>query len=432
MTLAIFLGVLLIGILLGLPVAFSLLLSGLGLMIHMGMFSTGLAFPSDILASALVNGVDSFALLAIPFFLVAGETMAAGGLSRRIVRLAMAYLGHKKGGLGYVAIFTSVVLAGLSGSAAADAAALVAILLPMMRGANYPESRSAGLLASGGIIAPVIPPSVPLILVGVAGNISISRLFMGGIAPGLMMGAALMLTWAYLMRNEETQMQEKADKAERRAALKDGVWALVLPFIIIIGIRFGVFTPTEAAVVAAVYAIFVSTVIYRELTLKRFYEVLVSSCKSAGMIMFLVGCAMVASWLITAAQLPQQLSALLGPLVDSPRLLMFVIMMLVLAIGMVMDLSPTVLILVPLLMPLVKEAGIDPAYFGLMFVMNCCIGLITPPVGTVLNVVCGVGKLRVERAIVGVLPFVGVYALLLMLFTVFPQLIIAPMNLIAG
>lgn len=432
MTLAIFLGVLLAGILLGLPVAFSLLLSALALMLNMGMFSGGLLMPSDILASALVNGVDSFALLAIPFFLVAGETMASGGLSRRIVRLAMACIGHKKGGLGYVAIFTSIVLAGLSGSAAADAAALVAILLPMMRGGGYPESRSAGLLAAGGIIAPVIPPSVPLILVGVAGNISISRLFMGGIAPGLMMGGALMLTWSYLMRDEETTLQEKATKKERRDALKDGVWALILPFIIIIGIRFGIFTPTEAAVVAAVYAIFVSSVIYRELTLAKFYVVLVNSCKSAGMIMFLVGCAMVASWLITAAQLPQQLAAMLGPLIDSPRMLMLVIMLLVLAIGMVMDLSPTILILVPLLMPIIREAGIDPAYFGLMFVMNCCIGLITPPVGTVLNVVCGVGRLKVEKAIVGVLPFVGVYAVLLMLFTLFPGLIIVPMNLIAG
>ncbi|SDR48550.1 TRAP transporter large permease subunit [Pseudovibrio sp. Tun.PSC04-5.I4] len=432
MTLAIFLGVLLVGILLGLPVAFSLLLSALALMVNMGMFSSGLLMPSDILASALVNGVDSFALLAIPFFLVAGETMASGGLSRRIVRLAMACIGHKKGGLGYVAIFTSVVLAGLSGSAAADAAALVAILLPMMRGAGYPESRSAGLLAAGGIIAPVIPPSVPLILVGVAGNISISRLFMGGIAPGLMMGGALMMTWSYLMRDEETTLHEKATKKERNDAFKDGIWALILPFIIIIGIRFGIFTPTEAAVVAAVYAIFVSSVVYGELTLAKFYEVLVNSCKSAGMIMFLVGCAMVASWLITAAQLPQQLAAMLGPLIESPRLLMLVIMLLVLAIGMVMDLSPTILILVPLLMPIIREAGIDPAYFGLMFVMNCCIGLITPPVGTVLNVVCGVGRLKVEKAIVGVMPFVGVYAVLLMLFTVFPDLIIVPMNLIAG
>ncbi len=426
MTLAIFLIVLIGGILLGVPVAFSLLLSSVALMVHLDLFS------ADILAQSLVNGVDSFALLAIPFFLVAGEVMACGGLSKRIVRLAMATVGHYKGGLGYVATFTAIVLAGLSGSAAADAAALVAILFPMMRKAGYPEARSAGLLAAGGIIAPVIPPSVPLILIGVAGNISIAKLFMGGIAPGLMMGAALLLTWRHMVRNEDIAVQERASSEERRTAFRDGIWALFLPFIIIIGIRFGIFTPTEAAVVAAVYAIFVSAVIYRELTFAKFYQALLSSGRSTGMILFLVGCAMVASWLITVAQLPQQLAVLLEPLIDSPRLLMAAIMLLVLLIGMVMDLSPTVLILVPLLMPVVKAAGIDPVYFGLMFIMNACIGLITPPVGTVLNVVCGVGNIRVEKAVTGILPFVGVYSILLIIFILFPALIIVPMKFISG
>ncbi|PLW77058.1 TRAP transporter large permease subunit [Cohaesibacter celericrescens] len=426
MTLIIFIGVLIGGILLGVPVAFSLLLSSLALMVHLDMFS------ADILAQSLVNGVDSFALLAIPFFLVAGEVMAVGGLSQRIVRLAMALLGHRKGGLGYVATFTAVVLAGLSGSAAADAAALVAILFPMMKQAGYPEARSAGLLAAGGIIAPVIPPSVPLILVGVAGNISIAKLFLGGIAPGLMMGAALLLTWSYLLRNEDLEVLEKATGKERWIAFKDGIWALILPLIIIVGIRFGIFTPTEAGVVAAVYAIVISVFVYRELTLPLLYKVLIVSAKSTGMILFLVGCAMVASWLITVAQLPQQLAEMLQPLIDSPRLLMAAIMLLVFFIGMVMDLSPTVLILVPLLMPVVKQAGIDPVYFGLMFIMNCCIGLITPPVGTVLNVVCGVSKIRVEKAVVGILPFVAVYAVLIVIFTILPELIIVPMRLIAG
>lgn len=426
MTLAIFLSVLIGGILLGIPVAFSLLLSSLALMLHLDMFS------ADILAQSLVNGVDSFALLAIPFFLVAGETMVYGGLSQRIVRLAMAAVGHYKGGLGYVATFTAIVLAGLSGSAAADAAALVAILFPMMQKAGYPEGRSAGLLAAGGIIAPIIPPSVPFILIGVSGNISIAKLFLGGIAPGLMMGTALLLTWRHMVRNEDMVVQEKATKAEFREALRHGILALFLPIIIIVGIRFGIFTPTEAAVVAAVYAIFISAVVYRELSWAKFYKVLVSTGKSTGMIMFLVGCAMVASWLITIAQLPQQLAMMLQPLIDSPRLLMAAIMFLVLLIGMVMDLSPTVLILVPLLMPVVKAAGIDPVYFGIMFIMNACIGLITPPVGTVLNVVCGVGKIRVEKAVVGILPFVGVYSLLLIIFIIFPGLITVPLYLIAG
>jgi tripartite ATP-independent transporter DctM subunit len=426
MTLALFLVVLIGSIVLGLPVAFALLLAAIALMLHMDLFS------ADILAQSLINGVDSFPLLAIPFFLVAGEVMSTGGLSKRIVRMASTLVGHRKGGLGYVAIFASVLLAGLSGSAVADAAALVSILYPMMRKAGYPEGRSIGLLASGGIIAPVIPPSLPLILIGVAGNISIKNLFLGGIVPGLMMGAALVAVWTFLMRNESMASLPKASWGERLTAIKEGFWALLLPIIIIGGIRFGVFTPTEAAVVAAVYAIFVSSVIYREMSWRSFYETLVTAARSTAMVMFLVGCAMVAAWLITVAQMPQQLAQLLQPLIEHPRLLMAVIMLIVLLVGMVMDLSPTILILVPLLMPVVKLAGIDPVYFGLLFVINCSIGLLTPPVGTVLNVVCGVSRVPMSTAVKGTFPFIVAYAMLLALFVAFPSLVIVPMKWFIG
>jgi len=426
MTLFIFLGVLIVGILLRLPVAFALLLSAIALMFHLDVFS------ADILAQSLINGVDNFALLAIPFFLIAGEVMSAGGLSTRIVRLASCYVGHRKGGLGYVAIMTSVLLAGLSGSAVADAAALVSILYPMMKAEKYPESSSMGLLASGGIIAAVIPPSLPLILIGVAGGISIKNLFLGGIVPGILMGITLTIVWSFIVRKESLPVKEKATKEEKRSALRDGLWALMLPIIIVGGIRFGIFTPTEAAVVAAVYAIFISTFIYRELNLRKFFLVLLTAGRATAMVMFLVGCAMVAAWLITIAQLPQQLAGLLEPLIDSPRLLMAVIMLIVFMIGMVMDLSPMVLILVPLLMPVINIAGIDPVYFGLMFIINCSISLIVPPVGTVLNVVCGVAKAPMSQATRGALPFIFAYCLLLILFVIFPQIIIFPMQFVIG
>jgi tripartite ATP-independent transporter DctM subunit len=425
-TLLLFLAVLMIAILAGLPVAFALLLAAVALMLQLNLFS------SDILAQALINGVDSFPLLAIPFFLVAGEVMSRGGLSHRIVRLAMALVGHRRGGLGYVAILTAILLAGLSGSAVADAAALVSILYPMMRNAGYPEGRSLGLLASGGIIAPIIPPSLPLILIGVAGNISIAKLFLAGIFPGLVMGLTLMVVWSIVIRGEDLETLPKASKQERRTALKEGFWALLMPVIIIGGIRTGAFTPTEAAVVAAVYAIFVSTVIYRELSLRALFDALIAAARSTAMVMFLVGAAMVAAWMITVAQLPQQLAILLGPLVDSPRLLMLTIMILVLMVGMFMDLAPTVLILTPLLMPVVLMAGIDPVYFGLMFILNCSIGLLTPPVGTVLNVVCGVGRVPLSATVKGVAPFILAYIGLLGLFIAFPQIITIPARFLGG
>jgi tripartite ATP-independent transporter DctM subunit len=426
MTLALFLGVLFAGILVGLPVAFALLLSAMALMLHMDLLR------ADIVGQTLINGVDSFPLLAVPFFLVAGEVMSRGGLSRRIVQLAMSLVGHRRGGLGYVAILTAILLAGLSGSAVADAAALVSILYPMMKQAGYPQGRSLGLLASGGIIAPIIPPSLPLILLGVAGNISIAKLFMAGIFPGLLMGLTLMVVWSLLIGGEDMQTLPKASAAERRRAIREGGWALMLPVIIIGGIRSGVFTPTEAAVVAAVYAIAISTLVYRELSLAAFYETLVAAGRTTAMVMFLVGCAMVAAWLITVAQLPQQLASLMGPLVESPRLLMLCIMILVLLVGMVMDLAPTVLILVPLLMPVVTMAGIDPVYFGLMFILNCSIGLLTPPVGTVLNVVCGVGKVQLSEAVRGTAPFLAAYVIVLGLFIAFPQIIIVPARILGG
>ncbi|QQK64630.1 TRAP transporter large permease subunit [Cobetia sp. cqz5-12] len=421
MTIGLFLGSLLAAIGLSLPIAFALLVSAIVLMLHLDLFN------SQILAQNLVNGADSYTLLAIPFFLTAGEVMSRGGLSQRIVTLAMSLVGHRKGGLGFVAIFAAIVMASLSGSAVADTAALASMLLPMMRKAGYPLGRSSGLMAAGGIIAPIIPPSIPLIIIGVAGGISIGKLFLAGIVPGLIMGVTLVVMWLFMTRKEDLVVTKKATGRERLKALKDSFWAIMLPVIIIGGIKSGIFTPTEAGVVAAVYAIFVATVIYRELDLSQLYAVLAQAARSTAIVMFLVAAAMVASWLISIAQLPLMVAGLLQPLADDPRILMLAIMGIVLVVGMVMDLTPTILVLTPILMPIVKLAGIDPVYFGIMFVLNCAIGLITPPVGNVLNVITSVGNLKFEKAVSGVAPFALAYVVILLLFVAFPQIITAPL-----
>lgn len=422
MTLLIFVGSLLGAMAIGVPVAFALVFCGVMLMWHMDMFN------AQIVAQNMITGADTFTLLAIPFFLLAGELMNAGGLSRRIIDFALACVGHIKGGLGIVAILAAVIMASLSGSASADTAALAAILIPMMREAGYSVPRSAGLIASGGVIAPVIPPSMAFIVFGVAANVSISKLFMAGIAPGLMMGFTLVAMWLWLVRKSDVKPLPKQTTKQRLQATGRGAWALGMPVIILGGIRMGVVTPTEAAVVAAVYAWFVGMFVYRELKARELYGVFLRAGKTTAVVMFLVAAAMVSAWLITAADIPGELTGLVEPLIDQPKMLMFVIMVLVMVVGTALDLTPTILILTPVLLPIVKLAGIDPVYFGVMFVMNSCVGLLTPPVGVVLNVVSSVARVPLGRVVWGVMPFLMAYMALLFLFVIFPELITVPMQ----
>lgn len=426
MTLAVFLGSLLGAMALGIPIAYALLVSGAALMWHLH------DFDAQILAQNLIEGANSFTLLAVPFFLLAGEIMNAGGLSRRIVGVALALVGHVRGGLGYVAIIAACLLASLSGSAVADAAALTALLLPMMVKAGHDRARSAGLIAAGGIIAPIIPPSIGFVIFGVAANVSITRLFLAGIVPGLIIGAALWGTWWWMSRRERVPTQPRKSLPEIGRALRESLWALGLPVIILVGLRFGVFTPTEAAVVAAVYALFVATAVYRELTLAQVFATFVGAAKTTAIVMLLVAAAMVSSWLITIAQIPQQMIGLLEPFMGSPTLLLVAIMVLVMAVGTAMDMTPTILILTPVLMPVVKAAGIDPVYFGVLFIINNAIGLITPPVGTVLNTVAGVGRLTLDEVTRGMLPFMTAQFAAMFLMVLFPQLVTVPARWFTG
>lgn len=426
MTIFIFLASLLGAMALGIPIAFALLASGVALMLHLDMFD------AQILAQNFINGADSFPLLAVPFFMLAGEIMNTGGLSRRIVNLAMALVGHVRGGLGYVTILAGCLLSSLSGSAVADAAALTALLLPMMTAAGHSKQTSGGLISATAVIGPIIPPSIAFVIFGVSANLSIGKLFIAGIFPGIMIGLSLALTWWLLCRKGTVQRPPKKSTGEVWKAARESVWALMLPLIIIVGLRMGVFTPTESAVVAAVYALFVATVVYRELSLKSLVPVFVNAAKTSAVIMFLVAAAMVSSWLITVANIPQQLVALLEPFMDNQTLLLLAIMLLVMAVGTAMDMTPTILIMTPVLMPVIKAAGIDPIYFGVLFVINNSIGLITPPVGTVLNVVAGVGRMKMDDIFKGVLPFMWAEFGILLVMTLFPQTVIWPARFLMG
>ena len=423
MTVTVFLASLLAAMAVGVPIAYALLICGVALMLYLGNFD------SQILAQNLIEGANSFPLLAAPFFMLAGEIMNVGGLSKRIVKLALALVGHRRGGLGYVTIVAACLMAALSGSAVADTAALAALLLPMMVAAGHNRARAGGLIASAGIIAPVIPPSIGFVIFGVAANVSVTKLFIGGIVPGLLMGASIAVAWYIVARKEHLSPPAKAAPGEIWTALRESTWALVLPFIVLVGLKMGVFTPTEAAVVAAVYALFVATVVYREMRLAQLYDVFLSAAKTSAIVMFLVAAAMVSAWLITVANLPGELIQLLQPFLGSPTTLLLIMMVVTMIVGTAMDMTPTILILTPVFMPLVRAAGIDPIVFGVLFIINNAIGLVTPPVGTVLNVVAGVGKMSMDEVTKGVIPFMIAEFVVMFLMVFVPQIITWPMKL---
>jgi tripartite ATP-independent transporter DctM subunit len=426
MTISVFLFSLLGAMAIGMPIAFALLVCGVALMYHLNMMD------AQIIAQNLISGADSFPLMAAPFFMLAGEIMNTGGLSKRIVNVALTLVGHVRGGLGYVVILASCILAALSGSAVADAAALSALLFPMMVKAGHDPAKSAGLIAAGGIIGPIIPPSIGFIIFGVAAGLSISKLFLAGIVPGILIGVGLAVAWWWEVRGETTAKPPKATRTEVIHAFVDGAWALALPGIIIFGLKFGIFTPTEAAVVCAVYALFVAMFIYKELKWGDLYHVFAAAAETTAVVMFLVAAALVSAWLITIAELPAQVASLLEPFMGNKTILMIAMMALVVIVGTALDMTPTILILTPVLMPIVKQAGIDPIYFGVLFIINNSIGLITPPVGTVLNVVCGVAKIKMDDIIRGVWPFMIAQLIVLFLLVAFPILVTGPAKWFGG
>ncbi|WP_024539615.1 TRAP transporter large permease [Comamonas badia] len=405
---------------LGVPIAFALMFAGIALMLLTGQFD------AQVVVQNAVAGADNFVLMAVPFFILAGELMNAGGLSKRIVEMASAFVGHLRGGLGYVAIGAGIMLASLSGSAVADTAALAAILVPMMRQAGYNPGRACGLMAASGIIAPVIPPSIGFLIFGVTANVSITRLFLAGIVPGVLMGAVLVIAWWFVARTQNAAVTARAPWGLRLRLLGQGGWALMMPVIIIGGLRFGIFTPTESAVVAAAYALFVGLVVYRELNWHSIYEALLSTARTTSVVLLLAALAMVASYMITITDISGQVGGWLEGLVQSPMLLVAAMMVVIFFAGMVLDFIPIVLIFTPVFMPIVTVAGIDPVYFGVVFIMNCSIGMITPPVGVVLNVVSSIGKVTMDEAVRGILPFLLALGILLVLLILFPALVTVP------
>lgn len=411
---------------LGLPLAFVLVICALLMMLSLGQ--------SDIMVVAqnMVSGTNSFSLMAIPFFMLAGEIMDRGGLSIRIVRFAKLIVGRVRGGLGYVAILSTIVFSGLSGSAVADAAALGAILIPLMVKNGYRKSRSVAFIAAGAIVAPMIPPSIPMIVMGTSTGLSITKLFMSGLVPGLIVCFGLLIAWFFVLRHDGYDDRESFTWAEAKRIIVDSFPALMMPILIVGGIRFGWFTPTEAGAFAVVYALLVCKFVYREFSFSDMGKVFISAASSTSTIMFIVAGATAASIYFTLAQVPMAMADALSGLIEHPTILLVLINIFLLFMGMIMDCTPNILIFAPVLFPIIKQAGIDPYYFACLMNFNLCIGLITPPVGVVLYVAMDSSK-DGERVSTGgvikdLLPFLMVEVGLLFLMTFIPSLITAPLN----
>ena len=411
----------------GIPICLVLVLCAMVLMWHAGIWD------SMIIPTAMLDGANNYPLMAIPFFVFAGEIMAAGGLSRRVVQLAQLMIGRVRGGLGYAAVIASIIFAGLMGSSVGEAAALGGLLLPMMKEVGYKPGRAGAVIASGAILGPIIPPSTNFILLGATiSGLSITKLFMIGLFPGIFIGLALMCVWFFIVRIDNYNETITFTRAEKIKIIIDSTPAFLMPVLLLGGIRFGIFTPTEGGAFAAIYAIAVCVLYYRELSFKGLLKVSAAAARTTSVVMLIVATASAVGWFITMAQIPNQMTALFKPLIDTPVLLLLCINVFLFLIGMVMDLTPNILIFAPVFYPLIMEAGIDPYYFGLLFILNLGIGVITPPVGTVLYVVCGVGNIKIIELIKNLAPFLLIELVMLFILLFFPSLSIEPMNWLMG
>lgn len=417
-----FFGSLAVFLAIGVPIALVLVLCSIVMMFASGNWDV-MTIPNS-----MMDGANNYPLMAIPFFVFAGEIMAVGGLSKRVVDLAQLLIGRVKGGLGYAAILASIIFAGLMGSSVGEAAALGGLLLPMMKRVGYNPGRAGGIIASGAILGPIIPPSTNFIILGSTVSLSVTKLFMIGLVPGLILGFGLMVVWFFIVRKDGYTETLTFTREESIAILKDASPAFLLPVLLLGGIRFGVFTPTEGGAFCAMFAIGVCMFYYRELSFRQLLRVSATAARTTAIVMLIVATATAVGYFITLAQIPQYIVKMFEPFIDSPNLLLVIIMIFLLLAGMVMDLTPNVLIFAPVFYPLILQAGIDPYHFGLLFILNLGIGVITPPVGTVLYVVCSIGNIKLPELVMKMMPFVLVEIFILFLLVFFPKLSLVPLS----
>jgi tripartite ATP-independent transporter DctM subunit len=412
------LGILFFLMLIGVPIAISLIWASVA-----GFLASIYYVPLEVIPQRLITSTDSFPLLAIPFFMLTGEFMMSGSMGRRIAAFAFATVGWIRAGLAQVSTLTSMFFAGISGSGAADTAAVGKMMIPMMEQKGYDKGFAAATVASAGTIAVVIPPSIPMIVYGVTAGVSIGDLFTAGIVPGIIIGLSIMMLNYWITRkNNYSEEAGKFEFTTFRRTLFEGALALVLPLIIIFGIRGGIFTPTEAGAAAAAYAFFINKFVYKDMDWKDIPESFLRAGKMTAMVVFIIAAANLFGWLLTAEQIPQQLTQLVTSISDNKLLILLMFNIIFFIAGCFLNASAAITILTPLLLPIAMGVGIDPVFFGVVMVVNLSIGLITPPVGLDLFIVKGIADVSYDKLIRAVTPFIIVMVLDLLLITYFPAL----------
>jgi len=405
-------------LILGAPIAFCIGISSL-----IGLLSLEHT-PLLLLPHMMFQGVDSFALLAVPFFVFAGTLMNAGGITRRLVSFAQVLVGHIRGGLALVNVVASMFFAGITGAAVADTAAIGSVLIPAMNEEGYDLDYSAAITAASSTLGPIIPPSIPMIIYGVSAEQSIAALFLAGIIPGLLVGAALMAVALY-GGSRKKQLPDHC-AAERRKGFgrgfKDALLALFMPAIILGGILGGIFTPTEAAAVSVLYAFVIGRFVYRELTLKQLPALMLESVVVTAVIMFIIANAAIFGWLMAALEMPQKLVTALTGVFSSRWAILLMLNLFLLFVGTFMETTASLIILTPVLLPLASRIGVDPIHFGAIMVLNLVIGLTTPPLGVCLFISSGIAGISLERISRAIVPFVLAAIAVLLLVTYIPAL----------